>query len=181
MSRDELRNLLVTLVFGAHDNTRHQLANAMVAFAEHPDQWTLLGGHPELAAQAVEEVMRWCPSSPTIIRSAVEDFEYHGLPITRGTFLTICISAAQRDPRAFPGGESFDITVARSSPVLQFGAGPHHCLGAALARLEIAEALPALASRLGPPSIDGPVTWRPQVGIYGPNELPLRFGTSGRA
>lgn len=112
----------------------------------------------------------------TVIRSATEDFEYHGLPITRGTFLTMCVSVAQRDPRAFPGGDSFDIKVARSSPILQFGAGPHHCLGEALARLEIAEALPVLASRLGPPSINGPVTWRPQIGIYGPNELPLRFG-----
>ena len=74
------------------------------------------------------------------------------------------------------GNDMARIGVARSAPLLQFGAGPHHCLGAALARLEIAEALPVLASRLPPPSIDGPVTWRPQVGIYGPNELPVRFG-----
>lgn len=176
ISHEELRNLIVTLVFAAHDSTRHQLANAMVTFAEHPDQWRLLGGHPELATQAVEEVMRWCPSAPTTIRSALEDFEYRELAITRGTFFTVCMSVAQRDPRAFPGGESFDITAARSSPLLQFGAGPHYCLGAALARLEVVEALPALARRLGPPSIDGPVTWRPPVGIHGPNELPLRFG-----
>lgn len=60
--------------------------------------------------------------------------------------------------------------------VLQFGGGPHHCLGAALARAEIGVALSVLVSRLGPPSIAGPVSWRPPIGIYGPNELPLRFG-----
>ena len=176
VSPDELRNLVVTLVFGAHDSTRNQLANAVVTFSEHPDQWLLLGRRPDLVPQAVEEVMRWCPSAYTLFRSAIEDFEYEGLPITRGTFLTVCTWLAHRDPRAFPGGGSFDITVARSAQLLQFGAGPHHCLGSALARLEIAEALPVLASRLTSPAIDGPITWRPQLGIYGPIELPVRFG-----
>jgi cytochrome P450 len=87
------------------------------------------------------------------------------------------ISAAQRDPRAFPDGDTFDITANRKAPPLQFGGGAHHCLGAALARAELREALPVLTSRLGPPVIAGPVTWRPPTGIYGPNELPLRFGS----
>src|SRR5262249_39202077 len=73
VSWDELRNLIVTLVFAAHDNTRYQFANAMVAFAEHPQQWTLLAEHPELAAQAVEELMRWCPSANALYRFAAED------------------------------------------------------------------------------------------------------------
>lgn len=54
VSAEELRNLLVTLVFGAHDSTRNQLANALVVFTEYPDQWTLLGERPELAIQATE-------------------------------------------------------------------------------------------------------------------------------
>jgi cytochrome P450 len=176
VSRDELRNLIVTLVFGAHDNTRHQLANAMVTFSEYPEQWRLLARRPELATTATEEVMRWCPSASILLRCAAEDFDYQGVPVTKGTFLTVCISVAQRDPLTYPGAGSFDITAARNMPLLQFGAGPHHCLGAALARLEIEEALSVLASRLGPPVIAGPVTWRPLLGIYGPNELPLRFG-----
>jgi cytochrome P450 len=176
VSEDELRNLIVTLVFAAHDTTRHQLSNGMVTFAEHPEQWNLLARRPELAPQAVEEIMRWRPSSTISYRSAIEDFDYGGLHIEKGTFLTICPQPAQRDPRVFKDGGSFDITVAREAPLLQFGAGPHHCLGAALARAELGEALPALTARLGPPSLAGPVTWRPPLGIHGPNELPLRFG-----
>jgi cytochrome P450 len=176
VSRDELRNLIVTLVFGAHDNTRHQLANAMVAFAEHREQWTLVAKRPELAPQAVEEVMRWCPSASSVFRFAAEDFDYRGLHIAAGTFLMMCVSTAQRDPRVFHGADSFDITMTRKAAPLQFGGGAHHCLGAALARAELSEALQVLATRLGPPSIAGPVTWRPPTGIYGPNELPLRFG-----
>lgn len=172
----ELRNLIVTLVFAAHDATRHQLANAMVAFAEHPQQWTLLAQRPELAQPAVEEIMRWCPSATTVYRFAAEDFDFAGQRIAAGTFLLVYVPLVQRDPLVFAEPDRFDITAARKAPSLQFGGGPHHCLGAALARAEIGEALPALTGRLGPPALAGPVSWRPAIGIHGPNQLPLRFG-----
>ena len=175
VSAVELRNLLVTLVFGAHDSTRNQLANALAIFTEYPDQWTLLGERPELALQATEEVMRWRPSTPTLGRFAAVDFEYQGLHIAKDTFLAMCVTPAQRDPRAFGEGATFDITATREVPILQFGAGPHYCIGAALARAEIAEALPVLASRLGQPTVAGKITWRPAFGNHGPTSLPLRF------
>lgn len=176
VSEEELRNLLVTLVFAAHDTTCHQLSNAMVIFADHPEQWNLLAERPELADQAVEEVIRWSPSTPIIYRCAAEDFDYGGLHIEKGTFLTMCAQTAQRDPRVFDNGGSFDIRRTSAVPPLLFGAGPHYCLGAPLARTELSVALPALVERLGPPSIAGPVSWRPPTGIHGPNELQLRFG-----
>jgi cytochrome P450 len=92
----------------------------------------------------------------------------------------MCVQTAQRDPRVFEHGDTFDITRTSSSPPLLFGAGPHYCLGAALARVELAEAISALAERLNPPTIAGPVTWRPPTGIHGPDELPLRFGARAR-
>jgi cytochrome P450 len=175
ISTEDLRNLLVTLIFAAHDTTRYQLANAMVAFAEHHDQWTLLARRPELTEQAVEEVMRWYPATNTVGRFAIEDLEYNGLRIAQDTHVVMCVPAAQRDPRAFQNAESFDISITRQAPPLQFGGGPHYCLGAALARAEISEALPVLTGRLGPPSITGPVPWTPSIGINGPRVLPLRF------
>jgi cytochrome P450 len=180
VSEDELRNLIVTLVFAAHDTTCHQLSNAMVVFAKHPEQWDLLANRPELAAQAVEEIIRWYPSTPIIYRCAAEDFDYQGLHVKKGTFLTMCVQTAQRDPRVIENGDSFDITSTSTVPPLLFGAGPHYCLGASLARTEISEALPALAKRLGPPSIAGPISWRPPTGIHGPNKLPLRLDDRGR-
>jgi hypothetical protein len=175
VTREELRNLLVTLVFGAHDNTRHQLSNAMVTFAEHPRQWTLLRDQPEMADRAVNETMRWRPSAASVFRRATEDFEYRDVPIAAGTFVTMAVQTAQRDPRAYPGGGSFDFTAVREAPLLQFGGGPHYCLGSALAHAELGEALPILVRRFGPPVIAGEVTWRPAIGTHGPNELPLRF------
>jgi cytochrome P450 len=180
ISLEELVNLVVTLVFAAHDTTRHQLGNAMVTFTKYPEQWRLLGQHPELVDRAVNEVMRWSPSVVMVNRMAAEDFEYRGLPILRGTFVTICVAIAQRDPRAFPNGDTFDITVSRTAPLLQFAAGPHHCLGAALARAEIGEAFLALTGRLGPPTLAGPIGWLPPpVSVHGPATLLLRFGSAG--
>jgi cytochrome P450 len=176
VSAAELRNLVVTLVFGAHDNTRDQFGNAMVAFAEHPEQWAVLAEHPNLGTQAAEEVIRWYPSAATLFRFAAEDFVYHDLPIARDSFLMVGVTIAQRDPRVYRGGHSFDIKIRRQEYPLQFGGGPHHCLGAALARAELSEALPVLASRLKPPRIAGPVTWSPPIGIRGPSQLPLSFG-----
>jgi cytochrome P450 len=177
VSVEELRNLIVTLVFAAHDTTRHQLGNAMVAFAEHPGQWRLLADRPELVAQATDEVIRWLPSSGTVYRFAAQDLEYRGVHFTKDTYFMMCIGIAQRDPRVFRDGAGFDISVAREAPTLQFGAGPHHCLGSALAKAEIAEVLGVLTDRLAPPVVAGPVGWRPPIGIHGPEPLPLRFGT----
>lgn len=175
VTRAELRNLLVTLVFGAHDNTRHQFSNTMVTFAEHPPQWTLLHDRPELIGRAVNEAMRWRPSAASVFRRATEDFAFHDLPIAADTIVTMAVQTAQRDPRAFPGGNSFDIAAIREAPLLQFGGGPHYCLGAALAHAELDEALPILVHRFAPPVIAGDLTWRPAFGTHGPNELPLRF------
>jgi cytochrome P450 len=177
VSMAELNNLLVTLVFAAHDTTRHQLANAMVTFAEHPEQWHLLRGRPDLTDQAVEEVMRWRPSAPTIFRFAAQDLDHQGLHIAKATLIQMGVAMAQRDPRVFRDGDRFDITVTREAPPLQFGGGPHHCLGAAVARAEVGEALPVLADRLGPPVVTAPLTWRPPIGIHGPEALPLHFST----
>jgi cytochrome P450 len=174
VSREELVNLIVTLVFAAHDNTSQQFTNAVAAFVEHPDQWALLAARPELAPLAVDEAMRWSPSAASVYRFAAADVDYQGVRIPAGTFVMIGVHAAQRDPRVFDDPYVFDITKPRKAP-LQFGAGPHHCLGAALAHTELSEALPVLAARLPPPRLAGPIAWRPPTGIYGPDRLPLNF------
>jgi cytochrome P450 len=152
----------------------------VAAFAEYPEQWTLLGERPELAPQAVEEICRWSPQARSPFRYSMEDVELHGLEIPKGTMVMISTVAANRDPRVFDEPDTFDITASQRQRSLTFGGGMHHCLGEAHARMEMSEGLRALTARLGPPSITGPITWRtPMSIIHGPEVLPLQFAERG--
>jgi cytochrome P450 len=173
LSDAELRVLVTALVFAGQDTTRNQLGCALTLFLDHPEQWGRLAAEPALAARAVEEVMRVRPTVPSIWRVATEDFDFQGLRIPAGTFLSLVVASANTDPRVF-GPDGFDIGAERPAQ-LTFGGGIHACLGAALARVELAEALPILAARLRDPVLAGEVRWRPAMGIRGPLALPLRF------
>ena len=173
LSDTELRVLVTGLVFAGQDTTRNQLGCAMATFLAHPEQWARLAEAPTLAARAVEEVMRVRPAVPAISRVATEDFDFNGLRIPAGTFLSLFVASANTDPHVF-GPEGFDISQERPAQ-LTFGGGIHHCLGAPLARVEMAEALPILAARLQGPTLAGTVPWRPALGICGPLVLPIRF------
>jgi cytochrome P450 len=173
LSAAELRNMVPLLVFAGQDTTRNQLGLAMATFAEHPEQWALLRARPELATSAVEEIMRISPAVPATGRIAVQDFTFQDLEIPAGTHVGLFAAAGNADPAIF-GDVPFDITADRPAQ-LTFGGGVHYCLGAGLARAEMCEALPILATRLGDYTVAGPVPSRPQVGITGPVALPLRF------
>jgi cytochrome P450 len=172
---EELRSVVASLLFAGQDTTRHQLGIAMSLFLRHPEQWALLAARPELAGTAVEEVVRVAPTTPVTGRVAVEDFEVDGVRIPAGTHLTMLLAAGNADPAVFTDPDGFDITRPRPAS-MTFGAGPHYCLGASLARAEMAEALPILARRLGPIEAAGEARWRPAFGIAGPITLPIRHG-----
>jgi cytochrome P450 len=173
LNAEELRTLVSTLVFAGQDTTRNQLGLAMTTFTQHPDQWRLLAQRPELASTAVEELMRVNPATPAISRLATEDFTFQDVDIPAGTQVELFVGAANTEPDTF-GDAPFDITAQRTAQ-LTFGGGIHYCLGVWLARTEMREALPILASRLGDIALDGPVPSRPHIGITGPVTLPLRF------
>ncbi|MGH3901970.1 MAG: cytochrome P450 [Pseudonocardiaceae bacterium] len=173
LTDDEVRRLVSGLVFAGQDTTRNQLGLAMTTFTRHPEQWRLLAERPELASTAVEELMRVNPAVPVVARVATEDFTFQDVDIPAGTHVALFLAAANTEPDTF-GDAPFDITAQRSAQ-LTFGGGIHYCLGAWLARIEMREALPILATRLRDVALDGLVASRPHVGITGPVALPLRF------
>jgi len=176
LSTEEMTMLAQAVLMAGTDTTRNQLACSVALFAEHPDQWALLAEHPELAGRAVEESMRYLGAVRGTARVAAEDIVYRGVRFPSGTLVAVSLAGANRDPEAFDDPDAFDITKERSTAQMTFGAGIHHCMGAALARAELQEALPLLARRLRGLSIDGEVAWKPSTfGIWGPVRLPLRF------
>lgn len=137
---DELCGALLNLLFAGHDTTRFQFGWVVRLLIE-AGQWERLGAAPELVPRAVEEAMRLEPSLHVLLRKAVTDIEYGGVTIQAGTLLILNTFAANRDPATFPDPDRFDLDRPNANRHLTFGRGGHMCLGHALARAEMSEAL----------------------------------------
>jgi cytochrome P450 len=171
----ELRMLAAGILMAGTDTTRNQVAAALDVFCDYPEQWELLAQRPELAMKAVEEVMRFSPVIFGAMRTTVEDVELDGVTIPMGTFVVCNTAAANHDADVYVDPDRFDITRADPPPMQTFGAGAHYCLGANLARREIAEALVVMSGRMKNLRRDGLARWKPMIGISGPATLPVAF------
>jgi cytochrome P450 len=172
----ELRMLAFSILVAGTDTTRSQLAASMQVLCDHPDQWALLRDQPELAMRAVEETMRHSPSMCSTVRSVTHDVTISDYTFPTGTFILVNTYAANRDCAVYDDPTRFDITRDAPPPILTFGGGVHYCLGANLARRELAEALKILARRLPNPRRVGSPPWKPLLGMSGPTSLPMQFG-----
>jgi cytochrome P450 len=177
LSAAECVQLVVNLLAGGIDTTAGQLAHAVRLFAEHPDQWALLAEDPGLVPRAVDEVLRFEPVTPFTARICLEQIEHRDVIFPPGTIVAVC---AERANRQCEDGESFDITAARDTRLLTFGAGTHYCLGANLARAELEEALAFLAPRAPGLTLDGPPQLGGVEGIYGIDKLPIIWAASAK-
>jgi len=176
LSTSEMSMLVEAVLMAGTDTTRNQLACTVALFAEHPAQWELLARRPELAPRAVEESMRYLGAVRGTVRFAAEEVEYRGVLFPRGTIVSASLAGGNRSPAIFSQPDCFDITAEREVGQLTFGSGIHHCLGAALARAELQEALVVLSQLITDLQLDAPVEWKPSTfGIWGPARLPLRF------
>ena len=125
------------------------LGNAVVTFAEHPDQWQMLLDDRSRIPAAVEELLRWEAPAQYLVRYSMKDVELHGTTIPAGNPVLLCLGSANRDERAFTDADTFDINRDRSQAQnLGLGYGTHSCLGAALARMESAIALDKLLDHM---------------------------------
>ena len=172
---DELRMLVAGFLMAGTDTTRNQLAASVQVLCEHPDQWQKLREHPELAMQAVEETMRHSPAACIAPRAAVVDVEFGGYLFPAGTFVLANTFAANRDPVIYDDADRFDISRKDVPAIMTFGGGAHYCLGANLARRELAEALVVLTRRLPVANRTGPAPWKSLLGMTGPTTLPIEF------
>jgi cytochrome P450 len=175
LSHDELLAMVVNLLFGGHDTTKSLLGIGAFTLLSHPRQSERLRREPGLAAPAVEEVLRFEPVVPSLIRKAREPLELAGVRIEAGTQLLPSLLSANRDPRQFAEADRFDIGRSENRH-FGFGFGLHFCLGASLARAEAGEALPILLERLPRLELATPrPRWLPYMGIRRFESLPVRF------
>lgn len=132
---DELRINLQALLVGGNLTTTDLIGNGVWLFLQHPEQLAALKADPGLAAQAVEEVLRYEAPVQATSRIVSEDRDVAGCPMKKSQPVFMSLAAANRDPTKFETPDAFDITVKRSSHV-SFGGGAHICIGAPLARIE---------------------------------------------
>lgn len=172
LSDDELVATGALLLMAGHEATVNGVGNGVVALLQAPEQWQRLvdGADPVLAA---EELLRFDSPLQLFERTATRDVPVAGVTVAQGQTVAALLGAAGRDPAVFTEPDAVD--VGRSpNPHLGFGAGLHYCLGAPLARLELAAVLDALRTRLPEVTLAAAPPRRPQLVIRGYAEVGLR-------
>jgi cytochrome P450 len=136
MDDGDLLMFLITLMVAGNETTRNAISGGLMAFSQFPDQRELLIDRPDLIDTAVDEIIRFVSPVLSFTRTATEDHELAGKQIKAGDRVLLLYQSANRDETVFEAPDEFRID--RSpNPHLAFGAGPHYCLGANLARLEV--------------------------------------------
>lgn len=162
LSEIEILIQIVTVILAGSDTTRFGLTMLVSQLLKHPDQWAALSADPSLAPAAVLEAVRCEPPVGSTARVLKRDLEVAGMRFPAGAALALSIISAQRDEAIYAEPQRFDIH--RSDHPqwsLSFGLGPHRCLGEALARAEMEEAIAILATRL------------PNLSVVGAHPAPL--------
>ncbi|MGH3360228.1 MAG: cytochrome P450 [Nocardioidaceae bacterium] len=172
---DELVAQVVLLYVAGHETTVNLIGNGVVALLRAPDQYARLRAEPELADGAIEELLRFDSPVQMSRRVTTAPYEIAGHEIPAGTFVIANLASANRDP-AYWGEDADRIRVDRPNARrhVSFGAGPHHCLGASLARLEGRVAIGRLVQRFGDLALDGDVEWNGRINLRGAARIPIR-------
>ncbi|TPW13945.1 MAG: cytochrome P450 [Acidimicrobiaceae bacterium] len=172
----EFCNFFQLLVFAGNETTRTAISNGLLAFMQNEGQLAALRADPALIPQAVEEVIRYATPVLHMRRTATRDTELHGVNIAAGDKVVIWYASANFDEAAFPAPLAFDVSRPLKPEHVAFGAfGPHHCLGAPLARLEIRLLLEQLVRRNIEVEQSGPVVRVRSNFVNGVLSLPCRF------
>ena len=171
----ELEMFFFLVVIAGNDTVRSALPGGVLALAEHPAQQQLLREQPDLLPSAIEEMLRWHPPVLSFRRTAGRDTELGGRRIRQGDKVVVYHISAHYDERQFPDPQRFDIT-RDPNDHLAFGQGPHLCLGAHFARLQLRIFFAELISRLPPVRLAGEPTRLTSNFINGLTHLPVAWG-----
>ncbi len=176
LDETEFDMFFLLLCVAGNETTRNSITRGMHAFFEFPAQWDKYRSDPDRYADtAVEEIVRWATPVLNFRRQAMSDYELGGVRIAAGDKVVMWHVAANRDPRAFDDPWAFDIERSPNDHVGFGGGGPHFCLGANLARMEIRLMFAAIAERLGDISLAGDVEYLRSNFIGGVKKMPVTF------
>lgn len=171
----QVRGFIAGLVFAGHETTKTQLSWTVAALTDRADLWDALPAGAVTAADLVEEILRYRSAASAVGRRVVAPTEVDDVRLDPDQRVLLSIWSANNDHSVYPHPDRIDPAQAAATPHVAFGHGPHHCLGAALARAELQEALAALTARITCPAIGPDAVWKPPFGISGAERLPITF------
>jgi cytochrome P450 len=174
LSRADFSSFFMLLLVAGNETTRNLISGGMLALIEHPDQRARLMADQALLPTAIEEMLRWVSPVNVFRRTATRDTEIRGQKIREGEKVVLFYASANRDEDVFRQPDTFDITRTPNDH-LAFGIGPHFCLGANLARLEIRVMFEELLRRLPDIELAGPPERLRSYFINGVKRMPVRF------
>ncbi|SFQ45785.1 Cytochrome P450 [Amycolatopsis arida] len=175
LTEDEVVATAALLLMAGHEATVNVIGNGVLALLTHRDQWDRLVADPGLLEPAVEELIRFDSPLQLFERTATRDVEIAGHRVAEGEKIAALLGAAARDPAVFPDPDTLDVG-RHPNPHLGFGGGIHYCVGAPLARVEVAAALGALTRELPGLRLAEPPRRRPEFVIRGLRTLPVTVG-----
>ncbi|WP_018335390.1 cytochrome P450 [Actinomycetospora chiangmaiensis] len=175
LGRAELIGVASLLLIAGHETTANMLALGTLALLENPGQAAAVREDPAVTAPAVEELMRFLSVVHSgMPRQVTRDTEVAGTTLRAGEFVVVSLPAADRDRALVEDPDRLDVGRA-ASPHVAFGHGVHHCLGAPLARMEMAIAFPALLRRFPALAVAGEPEFRSAAVVYGLRHLPVSW------
>jgi cholest-4-en-3-one 26-monooxygenase len=163
------------LSVAGNETTRNLISNGMHFLFEHPDQRAKLAADRSLLPSAIDEMLRYASPVMYMRRTAMEDFELRGQTIRAGDKIALWYISANRDEEVFVDPHSFDITRSPNEYVAFGGGGPHFCLGANLAKLEIRVMFDEILDRLPDVELAGDVQRLRSNFINGIKHMPVKF------
>ncbi len=174
VSDAEFENTFWLFAVAGNETLRNGLPGGLIALLQHPDQLAAVRADPALLPGAVEEMLRWWTPVMVFRRTATTDVELSGVRIRAGDKVVVSFTSANRDEAVFPDPDRFDLR--RSpNPHLTFGHGPHFCLGAQLARVQMRALFAELLRRTSALELDGPPALLRSNFQRGVKRLPLRW------
>lgn len=173
LTDSDFDNYFLLLVVAGNETTRQAISHAMQAFMDHPDQWAYFVEHPEKAQVAVEELVRYASPVYHFRRTATRDIELHGETIKEGDKVVMWFASGNRDDRQFADPYRLDLS-RYPNDHMTFGKGPHTCLGANLARMEIRIMFETLLPRIASMEHTGEVERVRSNFVNGIKRFPVR-------
>ncbi|HET8527200.1 MAG TPA: cytochrome P450 [Actinomycetota bacterium] len=174
LTKAQFDNFFCLLIVAGNETTRHAITHGTKALVDHPDQWQRLRDDPGLMPPAAEEILRYGSPTMHFRRTAMQDLQIHDTAIKRGDKVVVWFVSGNYDDEVFPDAERFDVG-RDPNPHMAFGSGgPHVCLGAHLARLEVRVMFEEMVPRVKSLETTGPIERLRSNFINGIKHMPVR-------